>query len=56
VGNDEDLDLYLDILKTIRTERSLWHWSQKFPKRILSLYLHIETAYAGNDGNRKKIR
>lgn len=56
VGNGQDLDLYLDILKTIRTERSLWRWSQKFPKRILSLYLHIETAYAYDNGTREKIR
>lgn len=56
VGNGEDLDLYLDILKAIRTEKSLWHWSQKFPKRILSLYLHIETAYAYDNGTREKIR
>jgi hypothetical protein len=56
VGNDENLDLYLDILKTIRAERSLWSWSQKHPRRVLSLYLHIQITYGGDEGNRERIR
>lgn len=56
VGNEENLDLYLNILKTIRAERPLWHWSQKCPERILSLYLHIQITYGGDKGNREKIR
>jgi hypothetical protein len=56
VGNDENLDLYLDILKTIRAERPFWVWPQKHPRRVLSLYLHIETIYGDDENNREKIR
>ncbi|KAI6765494.1 hypothetical protein HG530_006564 [Fusarium avenaceum] len=56
VGDAEELDLYLDILKTIRGERYFWDWTKKYPNRFISIYLHIETTYGGHDSNREMIR